>query len=111
MPQFGAARARPRNRPATALCEPQGDRPQRNRHDPEPQAEDLQDLRQVLSGLELITGRRRIDAPEVEGIQVLEPIEIPAMTELRPGLALAANRVLAQALAASPGNRFATDSA
>ncbi|HET7456661.1 MAG TPA: serine/threonine-protein kinase [Gemmatimonadaceae bacterium] len=57
---------------------------------------------------ELLTGIRRIDAPTVEGIQTLEPLEVDSFVPLRPGLGLHVNAALRTALGASPENRFAT---
>ena len=57
---------------------------------------------------ELITGQRRADALNVEGIAVLDPLEVSSYGPLRPELGMHVNVALATALSASPANRFPT---
>lgn len=59
---------------------------------------------------ELITGRRRADAHNVEGIAVLEPLEVNSFGPLRPDLGMHVNSALARAMSAGTANRFATAS-
>lgn len=57
---------------------------------------------------ELLTGQRRSDAPVVQGIQTVEPMDVLADVPLRRGVGLHANAALRRALSASPANRFPT---
>jgi serine/threonine protein kinase len=57
---------------------------------------------------ELLTGERRVDAANVEGIAVLEPLEVSTYVELRRGAGKHLNEALRKALSASGANRFAT---
>lgn len=60
---------------------------------------------------ELITGQRRLDAPAVEGIQTVDPVEVLADVPLRKGLGLHANAALRKALSANPEARFSSATA
>jgi len=57
---------------------------------------------------ELLTGERRADADNVEGIAVLEPLEVSTYVELRRGAGKHLNEALRKALSASGANRFTT---
>ena len=62
----------------------------------------------AIIAYELITGQRRADARNVEGIAVLEPLEVSAFGPLRPELGMHVNAALGRAMSAGTANRFAT---
>jgi serine/threonine protein kinase len=57
---------------------------------------------------ELLTGRRRLDDLEIEGVQMLAPVEVLADVPIRKGIPLHVNAALRAALSALPANRYAT---
>ncbi|HEX6966786.1 MAG TPA: serine/threonine-protein kinase [Gemmatimonadaceae bacterium] len=57
---------------------------------------------------EMFTGARLLDAPSIEGIQTLDPVQVLPEVPLRLGLGVHVNAALRSALSASPASRFPT---
>ena len=55
---------------------------------------------------ELLSGQRRLDAPVIEGIQTVTPLELSAEEPLRRDAGPHINAALRKALSANPGARF-----
>lgn len=62
----------------------------------------------AVSAYEMLTGERLLDAPSIEGIQTLDPVQVLPEVPLRRGLGVHINAALRTAVSASPASRFPT---